>query len=261
MRRAGLWLAAADPLTSPACEEHSRARRGQQGEGRRRRRGVGAGARARRGLAGDRQGGAHPGLPSGQGPPSPPRDPDRARLRPERGPAQRPARAVHQGGHRARHRRRRPAGAGHHRRRGVRRRHLRGRGRDPAGGHRGGLRGLRVEVPSPEVGEAEMQEQVDRLRTQYGELADVERPAGEGDYVTIDIEGTRDGERSRASRPRATATSLGSGAITAEFDEHLTGHLRRRRRGVRRRPPGPRGGPGRTSRSPSTRCRRGCCRS
>ncbi len=33
-----------------------------------------------------------------------------------------------------------------------------------------GYDGLRVEVPSPEVGDEEIDEQVDRLRSQYGEL-------------------------------------------------------------------------------------------
>ncbi len=54
-----------------------------------------------------------------------------------------------------------------------------------------GYEQLRVEVPSPEVGDDEIDEQVDRLRAQYGELTDVDREATEGDYVTIDLTGSR----------------------------------------------------------------------
>ncbi|MCP4435761.1 MAG: trigger factor [Actinomycetia bacterium] len=86
-----------------------------------------------------------------------------------------------------------------------------------------GYGGLRVEVPSPEVGDDEIEEQVDRLRSQYGELADVERAAGESDYVTIDISGTRDGEPVEGLETEGYSYLVGSGAITAEFDENLTG--------------------------------------
>ncbi len=86
-----------------------------------------------------------------------------------------------------------------------------------------GYGGLRVEVPSPEVGEDEIDEQVDRLRNQYGEPADVDRPAAEGDYVTIDIAGTREGEEVEGLQAEDYQYILGSGAITPEFDEHLRG--------------------------------------
>ncbi|MGI9579098.1 MAG: trigger factor [Microthrixaceae bacterium] len=84
-----------------------------------------------------------------------------------------------------------------------------------------GYGGLRVEVPSPEVDESEIEEQVDRLRGQYGEPADVDRPAGEGDYVTIDIAGTRDGEEVEGLQAEDYSYVMGSGAITPEFDENL----------------------------------------
>jgi len=53
---------------------------------------------------------------------------------------------------------------------------------------------LRIEVPSPDVSDAEIDEQIDRIRSQYGELSPVSRPAIDGDYVQVDIHGTRDGE-------------------------------------------------------------------
>jgi trigger factor len=86
-----------------------------------------------------------------------------------------------------------------------------------------GYGGLRVEVPSPEVPDDEVDEQIDRLRSQYGELAEVDRPAAEGDYVRIDIHGTQDGEPVDGLTADDYLYLVGSGAIASEFDEHLRG--------------------------------------
>lgn len=86
-----------------------------------------------------------------------------------------------------------------------------------------GYGSLRVEVPSPEVPDEEIVEQIDRLRAQYGELEAVERPARDGDYVTIDIHGTQDGEEVDGLTADDYLYAVGSGMIATEFDEHLTG--------------------------------------
>ena len=86
-----------------------------------------------------------------------------------------------------------------------------------------GYDGLRVEVPSPEVPDEEIDEQVDRLRGQYGELTEVGRPAADGDYVTIDIHGTQDGEEVDGLTADDYLYLVGSGMIATEFDEHLVG--------------------------------------
>lgn len=87
----------------------------------------------------------------------------------------------------------------------------------------GGYQGLRVEVPGPEVTDDEIDEQIDRLRTQYGELAEVERPAGDEDYVTIDIAGTQDGEEVDGLTADDYLYLVGSGMIASEFDDNLRG--------------------------------------
>lgn len=86
-----------------------------------------------------------------------------------------------------------------------------------------GYNGLRVEVPSPEVPDEEIEAQIDRLRGQYGELTAVDRAAAEGDYVTIDISGTQDGEEVDGLTADDYLYSVGSGMIASEFDEHLVG--------------------------------------
>src|ERR1700722_8696065 len=54
-----------------------------------------------------------------------------------------------------------------------------------------GYGGLVVTVPGIEVSDEEIDAQVDRVREQSGELEVVGRPARDGDYVTIDLHGTR----------------------------------------------------------------------
>lgn len=86
-----------------------------------------------------------------------------------------------------------------------------------------GYAGLRVEVPSPEVTDEEIDSQIDRLRSQYAELVTVDRPAAEGDYLVIDILGTRDGEPVEGLEVESYSYVLGSGMIAEEFDRNLGG--------------------------------------
>jgi len=86
-----------------------------------------------------------------------------------------------------------------------------------------GYDALRVEVPSPEVSDDEISEQIDRLRSQDGELVAAERPAIERDFVLIDVHGTRDGEPVDGLTADDFKYIVGSGSIVPEFDEHLTG--------------------------------------
>lgn len=86
-----------------------------------------------------------------------------------------------------------------------------------------GYGSLRVEIPSPEVTDEEVDAQVDRLRRQFGELQDVERPAAVGDYVTIDVNGSVAGEPVEGLSVEDYLYEVGSGAVVPELDEHLTG--------------------------------------
>jgi len=54
-----------------------------------------------------------------------------------------------------------------------------------------GYKGLVVTLPSPAVTDEDVDRQLDRLREQSGELTLVGRAARDGDFVTIDLHGTR----------------------------------------------------------------------
>jgi trigger factor len=82
---------------------------------------------------------------------------------------------------------------------------------------------LEVEVPSPEVTEEEFQTQLDSMRKHLATLEEAEKPADEGDLVTIDIEGTQDGEAVSGLSATEYLYEVGSGTVLPEVDEYLTG--------------------------------------
>ena len=86
-----------------------------------------------------------------------------------------------------------------------------------------GYESLKVTVPSPVVTEEEIQAQVDRLRSNFAELAPVEREARSGDSVVIDMTATRDGNPVPGMSYTDYSVELGAGNDLPELDEHLPG--------------------------------------
>ena len=82
---------------------------------------------------------------------------------------------------------------------------------------------LEIEIPSPIVTEEEFQAQLDSMRKHLAELEEVEKPAEGGDLLTIDIEGTKDGEPVPGLSATDYLYEVGSGTILSEVDEYLTG--------------------------------------
>ena len=70
-----------------------------------------------------------------------------------------------------------------------------------------GYNGLRVEVPWPEASDDEIDEQIDRLRGQYGELTEIDRAAAEQDYVTDRHRGHPGRRARRRASPRTTTST------------------------------------------------------
>ena len=86
-----------------------------------------------------------------------------------------------------------------------------------------GYADLEVEVTKPTPSDEEVQEQLDVQRRQSAELIDVERPAASGDQVSIDIQGTVDGEPLPGLTADDYLYAVGSGGIVEEVDEQLEG--------------------------------------
>ncbi len=82
---------------------------------------------------------------------------------------------------------------------------------------------LRVELPSLEVTDDDLAAvhagELERTAT----LADAGRPAEVGDYLTMDLAATRDGEELSGLNTEDWGYELGQGWVTEDFDEHLTG--------------------------------------
>ena len=84
-----------------------------------------------------------------------------------------------------------------------------------------GYRGLVVTIPAPVAKDDEIDAQIERIRGQYAELEVVERAAATGDFVTIDIEGSQDGEVLEGLVASAYLYEVGSAGIVPELDEAL----------------------------------------
>jgi trigger factor len=87
----------------------------------------------------------------------------------------------------------------------------------------GGYGSLRVVIDGPEPTEEEVDQRVEHLREQFSTLSEVERPAAEGDTVTIDITGARDGEPIDGLTAEGYQYRVGAGSIVPELDDTLRG--------------------------------------
>lgn len=86
-----------------------------------------------------------------------------------------------------------------------------------------GYGGLRVELESPVVDDADLDEATETQRRGHGSLVDVERGVVEGDFVTLDLAATRDGEELAGLNVEDWSYEVGKGWVTDDFDDHLVG--------------------------------------
>jgi trigger factor len=87
----------------------------------------------------------------------------------------------------------------------------------------GDYKGLKVQRPSVEVADREVDELLDSLRERFAELETVQRPAAKGDYVVIDLRATvHDEEVPEATRPDFLY-EVGAGEFTGKLDDELEG--------------------------------------
>lgn len=71
--------------------------------------------------------------------------------------------------------------------------------------------------------DAEVDSRIEMLRSRFATTAEVERAAGEGDVVTINLVGTRDGEQLQDATAEGITYQIGSGGMIDGLDEAVTG--------------------------------------
>lgn len=82
---------------------------------------------------------------------------------------------------------------------------------------------ITIQRPISEVGGADIDNMLDRLRRQRVTWSKVERPALQGDRLEIDFKGTIDGESFSGNSAKNVPLELGSGSMIPGFEEQLAG--------------------------------------
>jgi trigger factor len=78
---------------------------------------------------------------------------------------------------------------------------------------------LKVTVAAAKVDDKEVDEELDRLRSRFGTLKTVERPAAKGDFTTIDLIATLDG--TEIDKAQGISYEIGSDSLLDGIDEAL----------------------------------------
>jgi trigger factor len=85
------------------------------------------------------------------------------------------------------------------------------------------LGSLSVSVDDVEVGDDDVQEQLDNLRARFGTLAGVERPAAKDDFVLIDLSASVDGEPVEDATTTGFSYQVGQGGLIDGIDDAIEG--------------------------------------
>lgn len=86
-----------------------------------------------------------------------------------------------------------------------------------------GYAGLRVELPSPDVADEDLEEVVQGERRRHGTLTDADRLAQMGDWVVVDLAGTHEGEQVPGLNTDDWTYEIGRGWVAPGFDDQLVG--------------------------------------
>ena len=82
---------------------------------------------------------------------------------------------------------------------------------------------IKLEVDDVKVTDADIDEQVQALRTRFGTLTTVEKVVASGDFVTIDLVATKDGEALDGGTANDLSYEVGSASMIDGLDEALIG--------------------------------------
>ena len=85
------------------------------------------------------------------------------------------------------------------------------------------LEGLKITVDPIEVTDEEVDTELQNLRARFGTLKGVERAAENGDFVSIDLSATVDGEDVPEAKTEGLSHEIGSGQLIEGLDEAIVG--------------------------------------
>lgn len=82
---------------------------------------------------------------------------------------------------------------------------------------------LKITVDPIEVGDDEVDAELQSLRARFGTLTGVERPAADGDFASLDLSATVDGEDLPDAATEGLSHEVGSGQLVDGLDEAIVG--------------------------------------
>ena len=85
------------------------------------------------------------------------------------------------------------------------------------------LDALKLTVDAIEVGDDEIDTELQNLRARFGTLTGVDRAAQDGDFVSIDLSATVDGEDLPEAKTEGLSHEVGSGQLIEGLDEAIIG--------------------------------------
>lgn len=86
-----------------------------------------------------------------------------------------------------------------------------------------GYKGLRVELPTIEVKDSEVEDAMNSERARHGTLKDVDRAIAKGDHVLLDLSGSREGNPVPGLNVEDWAYEVGKAWVSPSFDDKLIG--------------------------------------
>ncbi|MBW9211162.1 trigger factor [Mumia sp. zg.B53] len=85
------------------------------------------------------------------------------------------------------------------------------------------LSDVEVTVPDVSVDDSDVDEQVQALRERFATLTEVDRPAADGDFVTIDLSASKDGEKLDVAQASGIVYQVGKDSMLDGLDDAVTG--------------------------------------
>ncbi len=85
------------------------------------------------------------------------------------------------------------------------------------------LEALKIEVDPIEVADEDVDTELQNLRARFGTLTGVERPAEEGDFVSIDLSASVDGKDVPDAKTEGLSHEVGSGQLIDGLDDAIVG--------------------------------------